>query len=677
MYGLYKWNEYNYKQLNIIGTVKRCTKRSEEIYNNAVIMLDTETSKKNKDIIGANHIVAFTISIRYKSTNICTLYGTKPSELIHTLNNIFKSLKGDYTVIYLHNLSYDWVFIRKYLFKEYGTPIKQLNTKSHYPIRIEFSNGLILKDSLILAQKSLDKWAKDLGVEHQKAVGKWDYDKIRNQNDNDFTPDELEYIEHDTLAGVECIDTLMKQLHHRIYSMPYTATGIVREEARKIGKQYKAHDLFENISADFDTYLMLESCFHGGYTHANRYMIKQTITDTVVCYDFKSSYPFCMLTEKYPMRRFIKYKPIVSVEELISNSDRYAFITKLLMINPRLKNEFEPMPILQYSKCTKIINPVLDNGRVLCAGYAEIYLTEISLKMIYDQYDFDKCICIETRFAKKDYLPRWFTDYIFKLFKDKSELDGVDPLNYMLSKAKLNSCYGMCVQKAIQNDIEELYHVNEYKTTSKYNAEEYDKYLKSRSKFLVFQWGVYVTEYAMKNLHSLGSMCCEWVYSDTDSVFGVGWDQDKLDQYNKECLHKLEANGYGSIEVNGKIFTLGVAEKDKVCIEFRTVGAKRYCYRSAKDNELHITVAGVPKAGAQCLHDNINNFQKGMLFSGLITGKKQHTYIYCDEPYIDPKGNETADSIDLSACDYLLDDIEAEDWLSIFNKEIKIQTYDL
>lgn len=676
MYSFEKWDQYDYSQLHIVKTIKRVIKKGTEAYNNAVMMLDTETSKKSKKDGEANHIVAFTISIRYKHENLCTLYGHRPTELIECLNRIFKAFTGDHTIIYVHNLSYDWVFIRKYLFEAYGTPTKQLNTKSHYPIRIEFNNGLILRDSLILSQKSLDKWAKDMRVEHLKASGKWDYDKIRSQSD-EFTADELEYIEHDTLAGVECIDALAEQLHHRLYAMPYTATGIVREEARKIGKVYHAHDEFQKITPDFNVYLMLEQCFHGGFTHANRYMINELITDPVRCYDFKSSYPYVMLTEKYPMRRFKPYKKLCTIEDLLKQSYKYGFITKLIMVKPRLKDELNPMPVLQYSKLIRSINTINDNGRVLCAGYVEIYVTEVTLKLIAEQYTYEKAICIENYYSKKEYLPRWFTDYIFKLFTDKCELDGVDPLNYMLSKAKLNSCYGMCVQKAIQDDIEELYHVNEYQTTSNYTEENYEKYRESRARFLPFQWGVWVTEYAMNNLHTLGALCDTWVYSDTDSVFGIGFNDTAIEAYNEACRKKLTDNGYGSVEVDDKVFTLGVAELDKECIEFKTLGAKRYTYRSAYDNELHITVAGVPKKGVNCLQNNISYFQKGFLFDGITTGKKQHTYIYADEPYIDENGNETADSVDLSACDYLLDDIEREDWLTLFEKEISIQVYDI
>ena len=180
----------------------------------------------------------------------------------------------------------------------------------------------------------------------------------------------------------------------------------------------------------------------------------------------------------------------------------------------------------------------------------------------------------------------------------------------------------------------------------------------------------------MQNVHILGAMCDEWYYTDTDSVFGSGWDEEKLGAYNEMCRKKLADNGYGSIEVNGKTYTLGVAELDKICDEFKTLGAKRYAYRS-DDGELHITVAGVPKKGSVCLQNDLSRFQKGFLFDGVSTGKKQHKYIYVDEPYVDDMGNETADSIDLSPCDYLLDDIEREDWLTLFEKEVSIQTYDI
>lgn len=665
------WADYDYSQLESIGQLKRRGKKSNEIYNDCIIMLDTETSRKSDRSGEANHIVAFTISIRAKHENIVTFWGHKPSECIKCIDLIMSSMNGNRTIIYVHNLAYDYVFLRKYLYEAHGKPTRQLNTKPHYPINIEFSTGLILKDSLILAQRSLDKWATDLDVSHKKAVGKWDYSKLRNQ-DSVLNFDELDYIEHDTLAGVECIDALMTNLHHFIYAMPYTATGIVRSETIKRGAKYGAHERFMKISPSFDVYKRLEKVFHGGYTHANRHYIN-TVLEGVKAFDFTSDYPFQMLVNKFPMGKFAKYKDS-TMPELIKLSEDYAFITRLILIKPRLKNDDIGMPVLQSSKCDKTINAIVDNGRILAAELVDIYTDEQTLKIISQQYDFDGHCCIDCYYSRKSYLPKWFTDYVFELFKDKTTLKGKDLINYMIKKGMLNSTYGMAVQKAITDDIHEDYDTGEFICSTDYTEANYKKYLKNRNKVLCYQWGCWVTNYALASLYELGSMCEYWVYSDTDSCYGINWDLEKIEAYNMKCLERLQARGYDAVIYEGKSYILGSAALDGEYKEFKTLGAKRYCTRDL-NGKLKITVAGVPKKGVECLKDDINNFQKGFIFDGKTTGKLQHTYIMVEAPYIDENGNETADSVDLSECDYLLDDITVLNWEELFKTEIAINVY--
>ena len=75
------------------------------------------------------------------------------------------------------------------------------------------------------------------------------------------------------------------------------------------------------------------------------------------------------------------------------------------------------------------------------------------------------------------------------------------------------------------------------------------------------------------------------------------------------------------------------------------------------------------------MQDDINNFKKGLIFPGTVTGKKQHEYRYVDKIYTDKDGNITGDSINLTPCDYLLDDITVDDWLSFFEEGITINAY--
>lgn len=454
-YKMLYYEDFDFGLLNHLTYKKRPVRGDPETVNNCFIMADTETSKKlkvyktieakqggqvvSRTEIHENHVVAWSLSIRQYHRNIVTLYGSRPSEFCDCLSRILACLPGDKTVVYFHNLAYDYVFLRKFLFMVFGTPIHELNTKPHYPVALEFENGLILKDSLILAQRSLDKWSKDLNVEHQKAVGKWDYDKLRTQGEK-LSPDELKYIEHDTLAGVECLDALRIALHKDVFSMPYTATGIPREDVRKRGVKEQANKDFKRHVMPFELYVMAEKVYHGGFTHANRHELG-FVQPKAYARDFASSYPFQILAKKFPVGGF---SPLENKRPdfILEYAEKYAFMFKLLMIRPRLKNDLLPMPVLQFSKCERCVNGVIDNGRILKAEYVEICLTEIDLQIIVDQYDFDGAICVNVYAATKGYLPRWLTDYVYQLFEDKTRLKGGDPVLYALAKSKLNSVYG-------------------------------------------------------------------------------------------------------------------------------------------------------------------------------------------------------------------------------------------
>ena len=673
MYELKRYDEYDYSQLHNIKVNRYRGKGRQGIYNNAIIMLDTETSKsgptlydRKGDVIPQpNYVVAFTISIRWNHENICTLYGNKPTECMDCLKMLRDNMPGT-LFIYIFNLPYDWMFLRQFFFKWFGYPKKQLCIKSHNPILFEFENDIILKDAYALAGRKLSKWAEDLGVEHQKECGAWNYDLIRQQNNYVFTPDELRYIEHDTLAGVECLDATMTMLHCNISTIPYTVTGIMRNEVRKIGEKNNAHDRFLKFCPDPDTQLKLEKAFHGGYTHGNRYFYSK-VNNNVKAFDFCSSYPFIMLAFRVPRTKFCKLDGIFSISDILEDSEEYAFLFKLVVFGVDLKDYLTPMPYLQFSKCEAVINPVLDNGRIVKADYVEIFCTEYDLMILNSQYSFAKHACVQVEYSYKDYLPRWYTDFIFSLFYDKCTLKGKDKILYNLQKGKINAGYGNMVTKGCRVTIEENFETGKYKEKEDYNFyKEYEKYKKKRKSILNYAWGVWVTAIAAYNLFEL-QKCVDYenggkcLYCDTDSCYATKWNETRLNEYNQKCKDKLKDNNYGPVYYEGKEFCLGVAELDGVYSEFVYLGAKRYCARDAETNKLKITVAGVPKSGVDALNDDIKNFKKGFCFPGSVTGKLTHSYIYKNEIYIDKNGNEIGDSIDLNECSYILDEADLFD----------------
>lgn len=700
-YKMVFWDKFDFDILSRnIMYYKKKGKFQKGTWNDIIIAADTETSKGHEVSADPmpNHVCAWTISFRAYHCNICTIYGTKPSEMIEAFRRIRAALKGDDIYIYFHNLAYDYVFLRLFLFAAFGTPVKELNTKPHYPIMLGFDNGIILKDSLCLAQCKLEKWANDLNVNHKKAVGSWDYDIIRDQSDT-FSRAEKRYIENDTLALCECLDAFCVSLNKTIYSIPYTATGIPREEVRERAKQHKGHENFLREALSYDQFQKFMKLYHGGYSHANRFYIGDILADDITaCRDFASSYPYCLIAFKYPSSAFIPLGRDVKPKYIIENADEYAFVFRISFKNIRLKDHLLPMPSLQASKCEHTINMIEESGRVLKAGYCTLYICEQDLIVLNSLYDWDpESICTEVEVSPKDYLPRWFTDYVYDLYAEKCRrkpLQKDDPVAYALAKARVNSVYGLTVQKSIRENFIEVTEPGEYKInwdgdtawfeSGEYRQDfdqdlkaEYEKYLKNPNTVLPYQWGAYCTAFAFRNLFELGSCVnCKydslgslaypphWYYSDTDSCYSDDWDEDKITAYNKKCKANLKANGYGPVIVNDKEYWLGVAEPDSEYSEYVVLGPKRYCGRSTEDNELHITVAGVPKDGAKCLENDIDKFHRNFIFDGEITGKKAHFYFFSkDGIMIDDFGNEVGDSIDLQPCNYHLGAVDKYDYI--------------
>ena len=72
---------------------------------------------------------------------------------------------------------------------------------------------------------------------------------------------------------------------------------------------------------DCSQYRALVQAYAGGYTHANIINSNQLIKGDIHCYDFASSYPYVMLSEKFPMGGFYKtseYKNDINYKRIFS-----------------------------------------------------------------------------------------------------------------------------------------------------------------------------------------------------------------------------------------------------------------------------------------------------------------------------------------------------------------------
>lgn len=109
-----------------------------------------------------------------------------------------------------------------------------------------------------------------------------------------------------------------------------------------------------------------------------------------------------------------------------------------------------------------------------------------------------------------------------------------------------------------------------------------------------YQWGVYTTAYARKQLQDAIKLCGDKIiYCDTDSVKTEG--DVPIERLNADLKRRAELMGAYADDMNGKRHYIGLFEPDGHYRQFITQGAKRYAF--IKDNgRMGVTVAGVSTA---------------------------------------------------------------------------------
>lgn len=467
---------------------------------------------------------------------------------------------------------------------------------------------------------SLATWAEQRKLSVRKLVGDLDYTILRTPK-TVLTDKELAYCFNDVLVMYFGL-LQYKEKYGHIIDIPFTQTGEVRKEVidrMNVSSEYKYRKrCIKLIPESIEDYTLLCDCLMGGYAHSNA-VHTNIVLDNVRSKDISSSYPTVMCLEKYPMTYFEETIPCNDY----FNNDNYSYIITFDVEHLRSKrwNTW-----LSFSKCSKIKGYSLDNGRVLKADYVQLSLTNIDYEIFQLCYDFDNLNIIDFRISSNDYLSPTFVKYILELYGNKTTLKGIkekEPL-YMKSKQYINSMYGMMVTKNITDTIE--FEEDRWKKELLDEKNFYTKIASEKKKlsktFGAFQFGVWVTAYARRNLWK-GILALDYnvAYCDTDSIKYIECDADFFERYNKEIERRenmradmlgIPRDKFCPKDKYGIPHRLGIFDDDGQYKKFKTLGAKKYCYVN-NDDELHMTVSGVRKSAVSQLHD-IDDFKDGTVF---------------------------------------------------------------
>ena len=627
---------------------KNIIKSKDKIYYNIAMSFDIETSSFYEDKNGIiytndeykklkNQVKAEKKAIMYIwqfAIEDNVIIGRTWNDFLYFCKKLYDylNLKKRYIIVYVHNLSYEFQFICRWF-----NWIDIFADSERKPIKAMTDTHFIFKCSYRLSGYSLEVLANNLKSHSiKKMVGDLNYNLIRNSK-TPISKEELQYCINDVLIVTSYIEEQIDEFGN-IEKIPLTQTGKVRRYVRKQCFQNKEYKYFiKELTIEKPEYLLLKNAFAGGFTHCNA-MYTNKICKNVTSYDFTSSYPTVLISEKYPMSK--GQEVYINTEtELLKLIKNYCVLVDLQFNN--IKSSFLYEQIISYSKCRNVKNPLINNGRIVQADTLTITCTDIDFLNIKDFYKWDSMKIGLCYIYKKDYLPKKFIKTILHLYKSKTELKGIDgkEVEYLHSKELLNSLYGMCVTSIVHDTVN--FNGAEWTTENGNLDEELKNYNTDKNRFLFYHWGVWCTAYARNNLYTAIKECKEdYIYSDTDSVKIFNEDKHKIyfQEYNKWIVQKLEkCLNYHNIPlyfispktIKGEIKTLGIWDFDGFYTDFKTLGAKRYIFK--KDNKLNITVCGLSKKSGKEFIENQKNpfifFNEGMYIDSEHTGKMTHTYI--------------------------------------------------
>ena len=575
------------------GNPRTKTKRS---YKDVIITFDIETSR----LTGEQHPVfdgekgeneqavmyIWAVHIHHH----CTIVGRTWQQFRNLLEYWVCELRDsdDSVVIWVHNLSYEFQFMRAV---HNFTSDEVFAVDSRKVLKCNISDKLEFRCSYLHSNMSLAEYTRKMQVEHVKLSGdEFDYKEVRYPW-TEIPPDKILYLLHDVVGLAEALEKEMEIDGDNLYTIPLTSTGYVRRDAKK-AMQRAAHCWIKDILPDLAVFEMLREAFRGGDTHANRYYAGRVIRN-VKSADRSSSYPDVQCNNMFPMGAFFRAGAVPFNELMyLINVRRKAVVMRISMSNVRQRNIYHGCPYLSRDKCRRVENGVFDNGRILSADYLETTITDIDLQIILDQYDSDSIDAFDVAYSRYGYLPEELRNVDLTYYRDKTRLKDVEgqEVYYVKSKNKLNSVYGMSAQNPAKQTTDFV--CGEWVERNEPLSELLEAAYKKA--FMSYAWGVWTTAWARWHLQQGIKLVGDgFIYCDTDSVKYIG-DVDWT-EYNNARIEASTKSGAYATDPHGVTHYMGVFEMEKSYAEFATLGAKKYAFRYKPGGETFVTIAGVTK----------------------------------------------------------------------------------
>ena len=608
-------------------------KRNGARYLNAPVSFDIETSSFIDG--GEKRACMYLWSFGINGRTVIGRTWQEFTELCSTLTDVLHLGEDRRICCYVHNLAYEFQWMQHYF--EWDK-IFALDTREVcYAVT---KTGIEFRCSYLLSGYSLAKLGDQLTkYKVTKAVGDLDYSKIRHSG-TPLTEAEIGYSVRDVAVVMAYIQERI-EADGSIIKIPLTKTGYVRRACRRKcfaeGHRWRYMERISDLTLSQELYRLAKLAFAGGLAHASPLHACNTL-ENVDSYDLTSAYPAAICMEKFPMSKPVRVEcPTPEMAEKLMR--RYCCVFAVTLYGVESSVSFEH--VISVSKCWRPINPVADNGRLVSADRISIACTEIDWQIFKRFYTWK-----EARFGvlyrfDREYLPTELVDAVLDLYEKKTTLKNVAGMEaeYLRSKEDVNSAYGAMVQDPCRPEI--TYNAGKWEPVSVDMEMQLLIYNESKSRFLYYLWGIYVTAYCRLAVCSaIYNDGFDHIYTDTDSEKLLNGEKHAAfyEWYNRRVDRKIAAaarhHGW-SVErfspntVKGVKKTLGYFEHECTYDKFKTLGAKRYM--TMENGKLSMTVAGLSKHdGAKYFEmqeDPFDEFHDAFSVPEEYSGRKTHLYI--------------------------------------------------
>lgn len=488
--------------------------------------------------------------------------------------------------IYFHNLKFDGQFIIDFLLKNgwvYDDSDKpQPNSFSilrssrgvMYSIDIRLKRRTIhIWDSLKKIPCSVDAMAKSYKIPMRKL--KIDYDAFRSEH-HELTDEEREYVLTDCRIVAEVLKFMLDQGKKKM-----TIGSDALEDWKSTVNIKKIKDILPQLSDEEDEFI--RNAYKGGFTWVSPEYQNQDVGEGVV-YDNNSMHPSQMYNKIMPYG-----KPEYFIGEGHENG-MYPLFVQHLIISAKIKPKH--IPCISSRKAFSTV----DAEYLTEVSDMELYVTNIDLQLIKDQYDISYIEYIDGYYFKG--IPddkNIFRAFIDKWMQIKATSTGAIR---QLAKLMLNNLYGKFGTRIHQFSSEPYLDENgvvKYRLSDK----------PSTAKAVYLPIAVFVTSYSRDTVIRAGQAVYDrLLYIDTDS------------------LHLLGFSEPSNIDIDES--AIGKWKEETKFVRARFLRPKRYIEETYTDEQctdtyLKVTCGGMPVAVKQKV--TWENFHAGTTYTGKLVPK--------------------------------------------------------